>query len=54
MPIPAYMWLKDDGGADIKDSVEVKDRRLNGEKYSRTLRGLMHDRAWRSATNLKP
>lgn len=26
MPIPAYMWLKDDGGADIKGSVTVQDR----------------------------
>lgn len=26
MPIPAYMWLKDDGGANIKGSVDVKDR----------------------------
>lgn len=26
MPIPANMWLKDDGGADIKGSVDVKDR----------------------------
>jgi type VI secretion system secreted protein Hcp len=26
MPIPAYMWLKDDGGADIKGSIDVKDR----------------------------
>lgn len=26
MPIPAYMWLKDDGGADIKGSVDVMDR----------------------------
>lgn len=26
MPIPAYMWLKDDGGADIKGAVDVKDR----------------------------
>lgn len=26
MPIPAYMWLKDDGGADIKGNVDVKDR----------------------------
>lgn len=26
MPIPAYLWLKDDGGADIKGSVDVKDR----------------------------
>ncbi|MCX8966307.1 type VI secretion system tube protein Hcp [Erwinia psidii] len=26
MPIPANMWLKDDGGADIKGSVDVQDR----------------------------
>ncbi len=26
MPIAANMWLKDDGGADIKGSVDVKDR----------------------------
>lgn len=26
MPIPAYMWLKDDGGAEIKGSVDVQDR----------------------------
>jgi type VI secretion system secreted protein Hcp len=26
MPIPAYMWLKDDGGADIKGSVTVQAR----------------------------
>lgn len=26
MPIPPYMWLKDDGGADIKGSVDVQDR----------------------------
>lgn len=26
MPIPAYMWLKDDGGADIKGSVTVQGR----------------------------
>lgn len=26
MPIPAYMWLKDDGGADIKGAVDVRDR----------------------------
>jgi type VI secretion system secreted protein Hcp len=25
MPIPAYMWLKDDGGADIKGAVDVQD-----------------------------
>lgn len=26
MAIPAYMWLKDDGGADIKGSVTVQER----------------------------
>ncbi len=26
MPIPPYMWLKDDDGADIKGSVDVQDR----------------------------
>lgn len=26
MAIPAYLWLKDDGGSDIKGSVDVKDR----------------------------
>jgi len=26
MPIPAYLWLKDDGGADIKGSVTVQQR----------------------------
>lgn len=26
MPIPANMWLKDDGSADIKGSVDVQDR----------------------------
>jgi len=26
MPIPPYMWLKDDGGADVKGSVDVSDR----------------------------
>ncbi|MEG5552276.1 type VI secretion system tube protein TssD [Enterobacter wuhouensis] len=26
MPAPPYMWLRDDGGADIKGSVDVKDR----------------------------
>lgn len=26
MPIPPYMWLKDDGGADITGSVDVQDR----------------------------
>jgi type VI secretion system secreted protein Hcp len=26
MAIPAYLWLKDDGGADIIGSVDVKDR----------------------------
>ncbi len=26
MPIPAYLWLKDDGGADIKGTVDVDGR----------------------------
>jgi type VI secretion system secreted protein Hcp len=26
MAIPAYLWLKDDGGADIKGSVDVQHR----------------------------
>ncbi|MGR5945682.1 Hcp family type VI secretion system effector [Enterobacter sp. C4G1] len=26
MAIPAYLWLKDDGGADITGSVDVQDR----------------------------
>lgn len=26
MPIPAYMWLKDDGGSDIRGSVTVQGR----------------------------
>lgn len=26
MAIPAYLWLKDDGGADIKGSVDVHER----------------------------
>lgn len=26
MAIPVYLWLKDGGGADIKGSVDVKDR----------------------------
>ncbi|HIF7628836.1 TPA: type VI secretion system tube protein Hcp, partial [Klebsiella pneumoniae] len=25
MPIPPYMWLKDDGGADTKRSVDVQE-----------------------------
>ncbi|GEM_PF-4846347 len=25
MAIPVYLWLKDDGGAGIKGSVDVKD-----------------------------
>lgn len=29
MPIPAYLWLKDDGGADIKGSVDVQDRTVS-------------------------
>jgi type VI secretion system secreted protein Hcp len=26
MPIPAYMWMKDENGAEVKGSVEVADR----------------------------
>lgn len=26
MAIPAYLWLQGDGGADIKESVDVQDR----------------------------
>lgn len=26
MAIPAYLWLKDDGGANIKGSVDVENR----------------------------
>lgn len=26
MAIPSYLWLKDDGGTDIKGSVDVRDR----------------------------
>lgn len=26
MPIPPYLWLKDDGDADIKGSVDLQDR----------------------------
>lgn len=26
MAIPAYLWLKDDGGALIKGAVDVQDR----------------------------
>jgi|SRR5471030_680814 len=37
MPIPPYMWLKDDGGADIKGSVDVKDR-----EYSIEVIGMSH------------
>jgi len=37
MPVPPYMWLKDDGGADIKGSVDVQDR-----KGSIEILGLSH------------
>ena len=29
MAIPAYLWLKDDGGADIKGSVDIYGRDNN-------------------------
>ena len=36
MAIPAYLWLKDDGGADIKESVDVQDREGSIEVISFT------------------
>lgn len=38
MPIPAYMWLKDDGGALIKGGVDVKDR-----DYTIEVKGFHHN-----------
>lgn len=38
MPIPAYMWLKDDGGALIKGGVVVKDR-----DYTIEVKGFHHN-----------
>ncbi|WP_067701914.1 Hcp family type VI secretion system effector [Erwinia sp. ErVv1] len=41
MAIPAYMWLKDDGGADIRGSVDVKEREgsieINGFSHNLSL-----------------
>lgn len=37
MAIPAYLWLKDDGGADIRGSVDV-----NGREGSIEIIGLAH------------
>ncbi|CDL84166.1 conserved hypothetical protein [Xenorhabdus szentirmaii DSM 16338] len=34
MAISAYMWLKDDGGADINGSVDVQDREGSIEAIS--------------------
>lgn len=31
MPIPAYLWLKDDGGADIRGTVDLQDREVSIE-----------------------
>ena len=36
MAIPVYLWLKDDGGADIKGSVDVKDREGSIEVVARS------------------
>lgn len=36
MEIPAYLWLKDDGGADIKDAVDVQDREGSKERSCAT------------------
>ncbi|MBN7121789.1 Hcp family T6SS protein CtsH1 [Erwinia billingiae] len=38
MAIPAYLWLKDDGGASIKGSVDVRDREGSIE-----VRGFTHN-----------
>ncbi|KAB8305547.1 type VI secretion system tube protein Hcp [Rouxiella chamberiensis] len=38
MAIPAYLWLKDDGGALIKGAVDVKDR-----EYSIEVKGFHHN-----------
>jgi type VI secretion system secreted protein Hcp len=38
MAIPAYMWLKDDGGALIKGGVDVQDR-----EFSIEIRGFHHN-----------
>lgn len=37
MTIPAYLWLKDDGGAGIKGSVDVE-----GREYSIEILGFAH------------
>ena len=34
MAIPAYLWLKDDGGVDIKGSVDVMNREGSIEIHS--------------------
>lgn len=34
MAIPAYLWIKDDGGADIKGSVDVQHREGSIEIHS--------------------
>lgn len=34
MAIPAYLWLKDDGNADIKGSVDVQNREGSIEIHS--------------------
>lgn len=38
MAIPAYLWLKDDGGALIKGGSDVKDR-----EYSIEVKGFHHN-----------
>nr|VXZ85470.1 Root adhesin [Klebsiella pneumoniae] len=37
MAIPVYLWLKDDGGADIKGSVDVQDREGSIEVVARSI-----------------
>ncbi len=41
MAIPAYLWIKDDGGADIKGAVDVQHREgsieVNGFSHNLSL-----------------
>lgn len=44
MAIPVYLWLKDDGGADIKGSVDVQDREGSIEVVARGAQPVHPDR----------
>ncbi len=53
MAIPAYLWLKDDGGADIKDPAKEKHNHLERvefryEKITWTYKdgNIIHSDAW--------